>query len=469
MNHLAVGRVFSFGALGFSILLAVCFMVAAATGETQQLMVFAGTSISIGALGATVILLTDKPQKRSQARDGLAVALLFWTVGAAIAAIPFIDYIGSPDFLAAFYESVSNLSTTGHSRLDPVLNPMPISIFVWRAMLHLIGAIATITIAASVFSGLNLGGPGVHRNRFFSETEGSFFDPIERIIRVSTALILSSTLVLAAILLALGIAPRDALAGAVSAITTGMVDPLAYNMAPQAGPLHSIALWTGLVLGTLGLIAVDGAGQGRVRSVLVDPETLAWLGSLTLITVLAFFAGLPLIESVGWATSSLATSGIALTDPQQFSRLPIVLVLFPVLIGGSALSAAGGFKLARLIVLSRRVALEFAQLGYRGSMKHFAFRRRRQSDRTVMSVWVYLVGYIVACTLGTLLLSAAGLSFDDAILAGIGSLSNAGQILAGMTAELNGVAQFCVILGMLLGRLEVIALLPALNPSFWQR
>ncbi len=86
-----------------------------------------------------------------------------------------------------------------------------------------------------------------------------------------------------------------------------------------------------------------------------------------------------------------------------------------------------------------------------------------------MSVWVYLVGYIVACTVGTLLLSAAGLSFDDAIRAGIGSLSNAGHILAGMNAELNSFAQICVILGMILGRLEVIALLPALNPSFWQR
>ena len=469
MNHLAVVRVFSFVALGFAVLLAVCFLVAAATGETQQLMVFAGTSVSVGALGATVILLTDKPQKRAQSRDGLAVALLFWTVGGAISAIPFIDYIGAPDFLAAFYESISNLTTTGHSRLDPVSDPMPTSIFVWRAMLHLFGAVASITIAASVFSGLNLGGPGVHRNRFFSETDGSFFDPISRIIRVSAALVLSSTVLLAAILLALGLAPRDALAGAASAITTGMVDPLASEMAPQAGPLHAFALWLGLVMGTLGLVAVDGAGQGRMRAVLVDPETLAWVGSSMLITALAFFAGLPLIESIGWATSSLSTSGIALTDPQQFSRLPIVLVLFPVLIGGSALSAAGGFKLARLIVLSRRVALEFAQLGYRGSMQHFTFRRRRQSDRTVMSVWVYLVGYIVACTLGTLLLSAAGLSFDDAILAGIGSLSNAGHILAGMNADLHGAAQFCVILGMILGRLEVIALLPALNPSFWQR
>lgn len=468
MNHLSIVRILSAIALGFSILFFVCFLVALATGERQQLMVFAGTAFAIGGLGSTVILLTDRPTRRAQARDGLAVAVLFWVLGGVIAAIPFVDYLGSPDFIAALYESVSNLATTGHSRLDPIANPMPTSIFVWRAMLHLIGAVATITIAATVFSGLNLGGPGVHRNRFFSEPEGSFFDPVFRVVRVSAVLVLSCSAVLAALLLAIGLAPRDALAGAVSAVTTGMVDPLSHSVAPQGGLLHSLILWAGLVLGTMGLIAVDGAGRGRVSAVPFDPEALAWIGSLLLITALAVFAGLPLFESIGWATSSISTSGIALSDPQQFSRLPIVLILFPVLIGGSALSAAGGFKLARLIVLSKRAALEFAQLGYRGSVKHFSFRGRRQSDRTIMGVWVYLVGYIVACTIGTLLLSASGLSFDDAIRAGIGSLSNAGHILAGMNADLNGAAQIYVILGMILGRLEVIALLPALNPSFWK-
>ena len=469
MNHLAIVRIFSAIALGFSVLFGICFLVALATGETAQLMVFAATSIAVGGFGGTVILLTDKPTRRAQARDGLAVAVLFWTIGSVIAAIPFVDYLGAPDFLAAIYESVSNLTTTGHSRLDVAANPMPISIFVWRAMLHLLGAIASITIAATVFSGLNLGGPGVHRNRFFSDPEVSFFDPILRVIRVSAILVLSCSVVLAALLLAVGLAPRDALAGAVSAITTGLVDPESYNFAPQGGAIHALLLWVGLVIGTMGLIAVDGAGQGRLRAVPFDPEVLAWFGSLLLVISLAVFAGLPLIESAGWATTSLATSGMALTDPAQFSRLPIVLVLFPVLIGGSALSAAGGFKLARLIILSKRVALEFAQLGYRGSIKHFTFRGRKQSDRTVMGVWVYLVGYIVACTIGTLLLSAASLSFDDAIRAGIGSLSNAGHILAGMNAQLEGAAQIYVILGMILGRLEVIALVPALNPGFWQR
>lgn len=469
MNHLAIVRVFSLIVLTISAMLAVCFVVAFATGETRQLFVFAGTSVVLGGLAATIILLTDKPKQRAKAKDGLAVVLLFWSLGSVIAAIPFMDYIENRSFLEAVYESASNLTTTGHSLLDPVIDPLPTSIFVWRAMLHMLGAIASITIAASVFAGLNLGGPGVHRNRFFTDPDGSFFDPIGRLIRVSTALVFSCSAVLAALLLAVGLAPRDALAGAVSAITTGMVDPLAFDTAPQGGGWHALLLWVGLVLGTLGLVAVDGARQGNARSITSDPEAIAWVGSLLLIAALAFFAGLPFIESIGWATSSIATSGIALSDPQQFSRLPIILVLFPVLIGGSALSAAGGFKLARLIVLSRRVALEFVQLGYRGSVKSFKFRDRPQSDRTVMSVWVYLVGYIVACTIGTLLLSATNLSFDDAILAGVGGLSNAGHILGNMNAELEGLALGYVILGMILGRLEVIALLPALNPSFWQR
>lgn len=469
MNHLSIVRVMSVIALGFSAAFALCFLVALATGETEQQMLFAGSGATIGGFGATVLLLTDKPTRRAQTKDGLAVAILFWVLGGALASIPFVDYIGSADLLGALYESVSNLTTTGHSRIDPIENPMSTSIFVWRALIHLIGAIATVSIAATVFSGLNLGGPGVHRNRFFSEPDTSFFDPVLRVVRVCSVLVLSSALLLTALLLAVGLAPRDALAGAVSAITTGMVDPLASETAPVGGPFHSFVLWVGLVTGTLGLIAIDGAGQGRFRAIPLDPEVLAWAGTLILITFLAFIAGLPLLESLGWATSSLSTSGIALTDPAQFSRLPIVLLLFPVLIGGSALSTAGGFKLARLIILTRRVALEFVQLGYRGSIQHFKFRGRRQSERTVMGVWVYLVGYIVACTIGTLLLSATGLSFDDAIRAGIGSLSNAGHILAGMNADLGPLAQICAVLGMILGRLEVIALLPALNPSFWQR
>ena len=200
-----------------------------------------------------------------------------------------------------------------------------------------------------------------------------------------------------------------------------------------------------------------------------DPEVVALSGSLLGIAFLAFLAGVPIFSALGWSVSSLSTSGIAIADPLRVERIPLVLVLFPVLIGGSALSAAGGVKLARLIVLSKRVALEFTQLGYRGSVQTFSFRGRRQSEETVMGVWVYLVGYIIAVVLGILLLSLIGQPFPYAIRTAVGSLTNAGHILAGAGDLSEPALQLGAILGMILGRIEVIALVPALSPVFWQR
>lgn len=63
MNHLAIVRVISAIALGFAGLFAVSFLVALASGEADQQMVFAGTGATIGGFGGTVLLLTDKPKK----------------------------------------------------------------------------------------------------------------------------------------------------------------------------------------------------------------------------------------------------------------------------------------------------------------------------------------------------------------------------------------------------------------------
>ena len=47
--------------------------------------------------------------------------------------------------------------------------------------------------------------------------------------------------------------------------------------------------------------------------------------------------------------------------------------------------------------------------------------------------------------------------------------ANTAQVRERSLADLSPLAQICAVLGMILGRLEVIALLPALNPTFWQR
>ncbi|MDJ0921942.1 MAG: potassium transporter TrkG [Henriciella sp.] len=468
MNHLAIVRILSILGIWLSGLFVFCAFLAGAIGETSEAIVFFVSATLCGPIGATILLLTDRPTKRTRAVDGLAVAVLFWAVTPLFCAIPFLPLVGESGYLGAYYESTSCLTTTGHSLIDVVATPLPTSILVWRALLHILGAIASITIAATVLSALNLGGPGIHRSRFFTIPQGSFFDSIPRVIRVSTSIIVAASMIIGGCLLATGSVPREALSGAVSAVTTGLVDPLSFDQQPSQGSLQVTLLSIGLLVGTLGLVVLDNVGEGKVSRAIIDPEFLALAGTLVAITLLAFMAGIPLLQAAGWSLSSVSTSGMALSDPARFDRLPLVLVLFPVLIGGSALSAAGGIKLARLVVLSKRVALEFSQLGYRGSVQSFTFRGKRQSEKTVMGVWVYLVGYIMASVAGILILSLSGLSFDDSILAAIGALSNSGHLIGSMLDPLSAYAQIGVILGMILGRLEVIALIPVLKPSFWR-
>lgn len=468
MNHLAIVRILSIIGIWLSGLFLFCTLLAGALGETSQAIVFLVSAALCGPVGATILLLTDRPKKRSRAVDGLAVAVLFWIAAPFFCAFPFLPLVGEGGFIAAYYESTSCLTTTGHSTIDVVATPLPTSILVWRALLHLLGAIASTTIAATVLSALNLGGPGIHRSRFFTIPQGSFFDATPRVIRVSTSIIVGSALIIGGCLLATGTVPREALSGAVSAVTTGLVDPLAFNQAPEQGVLQVSILSLGLVIGILGLVVLDNLGEGKMFNAMKDPEALAFAGTLFGVSALAFMAGIPLLQAGGWALSSLSTSGMALSDPARFDRLPLVLLLFPALIGGSALSAAGGIKLARMVVLSKRVALEFSQLGYRGSVQTFTFRGKRQSEKTVMGVWVYLVGYIMASVAGILILSLGGLPFDDSILATIGALSNSGHLIGSMLSPVSEYAQLGVILGMILGRLEVIALIPVLKPSFWR-
>jgi len=108
-------------------------------------------------------------------------------------------------------------------------------------------------------------------------------------------------------------------------------------------------------------------------------------------------------------------------------------------------------------------------MGFRQSLLTFEFRRRVQSDRTIMGVWVYLVAYIMACVGGLLLFSFSGSGFENAISNTVGSLTNSAHLVDVRDLPGNSVTQIWLILGMILGRLEVLAFIPLFTASFWHR
>ncbi|OYW35195.1 MAG: hypothetical protein B7Z42_15380, partial [Brevundimonas sp. 12-68-7] len=131
-------------------------------------------------------------------------------------------------------------------------------------------------------------------------------------------------------------------------------------------------------------------------------------------------------------------------------------------------AAAGGIKLARVVVLAQRAGQEFQQLGYRRSIVSFKFRDRELDERSVIGVWVYFVAYVLAVFVFIIGFSFTGHGFDDSIRLSIGGLTSSGGLISGTAEKMGTGSEILLIIAMLLGRLEILALLPALSLSFWR-
>ncbi|MGB3626782.1 MAG: hypothetical protein WA989_13185 [Henriciella sp.] len=468
MNFAAIIRMLALCGLFYSAAMILCGLVALIAGEAAQLKSFLTTAVIMSTGSIATIVLIAKPKRRALPPDGLAFMVLFWFVSAIICAPPFLMGVANQSAITALHEAVSCLTTTGHSVFPPSDTPLPASLVLWRAILHIVGAVATITFAATVLAALNLDGPGIHRNHLFSLSDNSFFDSIPKVLRAVITVSSICILIVFSIEVIGGIPANTAFLDAVSAFTTGLADPDRVS-ADVTREARAIGLTVGLIFGTLGLYVLILAASGKVRRTLMDAEVVAFAMAIAVFALLAFLSGLEVLNALGWSLSALSTSGIALVSPASTHALPLALQLAPALVGGAALSAAGGIKLARLFVLGRRVGQEFLRVGYKQSLLTFTFRDRVQSDRTIMGIWVYLVAYIMASVLGLLLFAFTGESFEDAITNTVGGLTNSGSLIDLTSLAGNEVAQILLSLGMILGRLEVLAFVPVLTLSFWRR
>ncbi|MGH1420425.1 MAG: potassium transporter TrkG [Hyphomonas sp.] len=467
MNYSAVFRILSWSNLIFVWCGTVLAIAAAVMGERQQAFSFAAMAIGIVVVSSSILLLTPKPSRPARAADALAVIVLWWLSAPVATALPFVVGVADTSLIRAVHEAASCLTTTGHSVIAIEGDRWPSSLLMWRGLLHLIGAWASIVIAASVFAALNLGGPGIHRTELFTVPETSFFDSVPRVARAVAVMLGVSVLVISSLLFVSGESAGRGLADAISVVTTGLVLPQQSMLSPTSY-MASMVLTFGLIIGTLGLVLWLPLARGRPYRVLWDPEAVLWYILVAVFTGGAMLGGFGVLRAFGWSISSLSTSGIPLTYGAPDIVLPLSIAVLPALIGGSALSAAGGVKLARLVILVKRTGQEFKQLGYRRSILKFDFRGRELDERSVIGVWVYLVAYVFVVIAAMLALSFMYVPFESAVRFSIGGLSNSGALISGDTEGVSQGVHLLMIFTMILGRLEVLALIPALSLSFWR-
>jgi trk system potassium uptake protein TrkH len=143
-------------------------------------------------------------------------------------------------------------------------------------------------------------------------------------------------------------------------------------------------------------------------------------------------------------------------------------------IGGCAGSTTCGIKIFRLQILYQTAKIQIFKLLNPHGVSVAKYNKIPISEAITSSVMGYFFMFIISYVFFTLILSFLGNDFLTSISGAATSLANVGPGLGNVIgpsktfAGLSDITKWVLILGMLIGRLELLSVIIILTPSFWK-
>ncbi|MDP6691515.1 MAG: potassium transporter TrkG [Alphaproteobacteria bacterium] len=486
-----------FHCLGWAVVLLAALMLLPALtalldGDAALAWTFAASAVLCGFFGAGFALATWHAAGDFGKREGFMFLVLVWLVLALFGAVP-LHFSGLPGRpIDAFFEAMSGLTTTGATVFDGLESLQP-AILLWRALLQWGGGLLSIVLAVSVISHLGIGGMEAFQSAL-PRGEGASLPA--RMLQVAQDLFwiyVLLTLLGAVALWAAGMSAFDGLCHAFSAISTGGFSTRDGGIATFHDPIIELALMAIMLLGAMNFTLLWAAFNGRFRAFRENTEVFY----LTLIITIVVFAVVAIFMigegegdfvsgfrgAVFTAISALTTTGFSNAlvlpgiDPARdaFPILAPILIIGLVLVGGAAGYTRGGMPKMRGDGRFKQAQRELLRLSHPHGVRVLRLGKLRIENAVVWSVWSFFFLLILVLAAIALALAFFGMTPEVAVAGAVVAVSNAGPFLYAIApdapayAEMPDGAKMVLALGMLAGRVELLALLSLLNPAYWRR
>ena len=432
--------------------------------------------------GILFILANLENEFKLNLRQTFLFSTLAWVMVAAFGSLPFLLSPKEFTFSEAFFESMSGITTTGATIITD-LDKSPKSILLWRALMQWLGGIGIVVMAITILPLLKVGGMQLFKMEGPDSTEKILPRTIEvAAIIISTYLIL--TFLCGVSYWLFGMSIFDSIAHAMTTIATGGFsthnDSIGFFKNSNIEIIASIFI----VLGSIPFISYLKFAQGNKKIFFQDVQ-IRGLINLLFISVLIMFLYLLFIDSESNVLdkirissfnviSILSGTGYVTDDFGLWGKFSLLFFLFLMFIGGCAGSTACGIKIFRLQMLVIFLKNQIKKLIYPNSIIISKYNNQKISDSFINSVIVFIFSFLFIFLIIAMLLSISGLDFLTAISGAASAISNVGPGLGDMIGP-NGnykaipdLSKWILSIAMLLGRLELFAVLVLLLPSFWR-
>ncbi|WEX07230.1 TrkH family potassium uptake protein [Chelativorans sp. AA-79] len=481
--HGSIVRAAAYVASIFSLYIAGVMLIPAAVdlyyGHSDW-QIFAVCSVTTGAIALTVAAATrDRTPVRSTRLAFLLVVVLWVTLG-VIAALPLYAALDIT-FAGAVFESISAITTTGSTVLSG-LDELPPGLLLWRSLLNGIGGLGVVVLGLFFLPFLNVGSFSYFQIES-SDIEERPFDRLASFLRALVAIYLVLVVLCAVSYALAGMSTFDAINHSMTTIATGGFSTHDASFGYfDSKPI----LWVSIVFMILGAlpfsILILFVVRGRLDA-LRDPQIRLFL-TYTAVIVLAVAIHRRVVNEIPFGdalTSSafnlvsiITTTGYSSEDYTLWEPFAVVMVFFATFLGGCSGSTSGAIKAYRFFVLGRMLQNGLRTLIYGRSVQPLRYGTRIIDEEMQRSVVLFMIAFFAVWVAGSIALAAGNLDILTAITATLTALTNVGPGLgpivgpAGNFSTLNDYALWILSASMLLGRLEILAVLVLLTPTFWR-
>ncbi|MEZ6191273.1 MAG: potassium transporter TrkG [Phycisphaerales bacterium] len=436
-------------------------------------------------------------------REALLLVALTWLIGAAVAGLPYytwawmestvLDDHAFASFASCYFESMSGLTTTGATVLSDV-DSVPRSLLLWRATTHWLGGLGIVVLFVAVLPTLGVGGKKLFQIEATGPQQAGVRPRIRETARILWLIYLLLTISQIVLLRLAGMTWFDAVCHTFATLATG-------GFSTHNASIGAFDSWSVDVI-TIVFMVLAGANFGlyyqlarrRFRVVWRDPELRTYLAILfvaTLVVACCIYGKDSTlmdgaVREVGVAeaarqsafqvVSIQTTTGFSTADFDLWGFIPQAVLITVMFVGGCAGSTGGGIKVIRVLIAFKVMYAELERVFRPSVVRTMRVGTGVVDQELKLDVLVYVIAVLLLFLLGAvalMLIEPAGtLDFTSAATASAATLNNIGPGLAKVGATQNygffsAPGKYVLSLLMVLGRLELYAVLVLISPKFW--
>ncbi|MCY4304864.1 MAG: TrkH family potassium uptake protein [Aestuariivita sp.] len=461
---------------------------------------YAGT-LGLILFGLVTTVLSSNRLKNDNFGQLLSLLAIFITAPIYFA-VPVHDAAQDTDFLNAYVDMVSAMTTTGVGLLGDI-DQSNSTLVLWRAMVAWMGGLVIWISAAGILvpfgidtfenNTINTSYSDKRTIPQSGDSRNKFVDSARLLTPTYTAL----TIILWILLVLVGEGSTIAVIHAMSIMSTSGISSVGGLENASTGIIGELLMAIFLLFALSRLtFSVNFATVQYIR-IFKDPEFKLGLMILAITSILLtsqslnYYVDISMANDViqamklFWANiftvlSFLTTTGFKSAEwslAQSVSNLdpPGIILMGLALIGGGVATTAGGVKLFRVYILYLNGMREIERLIHPSSVANRTTGGWVINKNNAFVAWIFFMLFALSLAIITVLLSLLGINFQDSVLLTISMLSTTGPLIevvsAGELRLIDLTTEVKILLAgvMILGRFETLVVIALIGTESWRR